>query len=150
MAARAMHIRQCFPHVSQTAHIYYVQTQSRLPRPMTRVRTRSDNMQNVMSARILKTTIKSPRSLCTVYHLRGLLNFTGQNGSSSSKPPLWRPQASSPEEETKVYRGIRAHYPLAGAAFHQSGNWPVKAGLRLYQGIAYSPPDCFPPYSLRP
>src|SRR5260221_5598940 len=83
MAARAMHIHQCFPHVSQTAHIYYVQTQSRLPRPLTRVHTRSDNMQNVTSARILKTTIKSPRSLCTVYHLRGLLNFTGQNSSSS-------------------------------------------------------------------
>src|SRR5258708_32149989 len=85
MAARAMHIHQCFPHVSQTAHIYYVQTQSRLPRPLTRVRTRSDNMQNVTSARILKTTRKSPRSLGTVYNLPGQLNFTGYNGSSTCR-----------------------------------------------------------------
>jgi hypothetical protein len=35
----------------------------------------------------------------------------------------------------KVYRGIRPSTPLAGAAFDQSGNWPVKAGLRLYRGV---------------
>jgi len=37
-------------------------------------------------------------------------------------------------EERKVYRDICPCTPLAGAAFDQSGNWPVKAGLRLYQG----------------
>jgi hypothetical protein len=34
-------------------------------------------------------------------------------------------------EERKVYRDICPCIPLAGAAFDQSGNWPVKAGLRL-------------------